>query len=185
MNSSVGPFLLRSEFLKSKYTGDGPISTFLAQVREHYTQLSSTRFAITEADLMTHVLTNDVLPKRLEQTVKYLWLQAANLTWNALTQTFINKDIQSKPENPDPTLTTAMATKSQKQKHRIRKGNYKWKTHSTKSDTEDSSDNNQPKSKKWSKWKSDSESDSESDDRHQLKKQSKSLNKDLRCFTAL
>jgi len=72
MNSSVGPFLLRSEFLKSKYTGDGPISTFLAQVREHYTRLSSTQFAITEADLMTHVLMNDILPKWFEQTVKYL-----------------------------------------------------------------------------------------------------------------
>ena len=80
MNSSVGPFLLRSEFLKSKYTGDGPILTFLAQVREHYTQLSSTWFAITEADLMTHILTNDVLPKQFEQTVKYLQLQATNLT---------------------------------------------------------------------------------------------------------
>ena len=75
---------------------------------------------------MTHVLTNDVLPKRLEQTVKYLQLQAANLTWDVLTRTLINEDIQSKPENPDPTLsTTAIATKSQKQKHRTRKGNYK------------------------------------------------------------
>ena len=72
MNSSVSLFLLWSEFLKLKYTGDKPISTFLAQVRKHYTRLSSTQFAITEADLMTHVLTNDVLPKQFEQTVKYL-----------------------------------------------------------------------------------------------------------------
>ena len=153
MNSSVGPFLLWSEFLKSKYTGDRPILTFLTQVRKYYTQLSSTQFAITETDLMTHILMNNVLPKQFEQTVKYLWLQAANLTWDALTQTLINEDIQSKPENPDPTSITAMATKSQKQKHRIKKGNYKWKTHPTKSDTEDSSDNDRPKSKKQSKWK--------------------------------
>ena len=72
MNSNVSLFLLQSEFLKLKYTGDGSILTFLTQVREYYTQLSSTQFAITEADLMTHILMNDIFPKQFEQTVKYL-----------------------------------------------------------------------------------------------------------------
>ena len=78
-----------------------------------------------------------------------------------------------------------MAIKSQKQKHCIRKGNYKQKTHPTKSDTEDSSDDDRPKPKKRSKQlgKSDSESDSESANDHRWsKKWSKSLNKDSRCF---
>jgi LTR polyprotein gag-polypeptide-like protein len=157
-STKAGAFLLRSRFLKEKFDGNGPISTFLSKIRSYQTQLSSTSRAISDDDLISQVLADDALPKRFEQTVKYLQLQA-DFSWDNLVQILIDEDRQS-PLNPESksTTTPTSALISRSQKYSSKSKEKKRQKHQ---DSDDERDNRH--SKRRSK-ESDSETKSDSDD---------------------
>ncbi len=166
-SSKAGPFRLRSQFFQEKCTEDGPISTFLSKLGSYQIQLSSTLRAIPDDDMISYVLSENVLPKRFEQTIKYLRLQAHELSWNDLVQTLINEDIELRANsvsstNPITSPLTAAIANSKKRRN-------------------SKSQENSKKKRKLRSISSDSELESESDD-SQNRKRYKSKKSSLRCF---
>src|SRR5437762_3111501 len=91
MNANTDPFILQSQFFKEKFTGNDPISAFFAKLRQYQSRLVITTFSIPDIELMSHVLSYEVLLDKFKLTIKILCLQP-NSTWTSITQTLINKE---------------------------------------------------------------------------------------------
>lgn len=104
MNANAGPYILRAQFFREKYT-TGPISAFFAKLMQYQTRLSSTDFKIQDIDLISHILSYGTLPPRFDSTAEVLRLQP-NTNWSALTQILINKEIQMNTLSENPNITT-------------------------------------------------------------------------------
>lgn len=92
MKSNAGPFIVRSQLFKEKFNRTGPISAFFAKLVQYQTRLASTDFKIYDIDLISHVLSPNILPSKFESTLEVLRLQP-NTKWSELTQILINKEL--------------------------------------------------------------------------------------------
>jgi hypothetical protein len=94
--ANAGPFILRSQFYKEKYTESttGPISVYFARLQQYQTRLSTTIYSISDNNLISYVLSFGTLPNQFEPTLEFLRLQFPTITWSTLTQMLINKEIQ-------------------------------------------------------------------------------------------
>jgi hypothetical protein len=110
--ANAGPFILRSQFYKEKYTDSttGPISVHFARLQQYQTQLSTTTCSISDNDLIYHVLSFGTLPSQFEPTLEFLRLQFPTISWSTLTQTLINKEIQSGFQDTNTAITTTVPT---------------------------------------------------------------------------
>ena len=74
--ANAGPFILRSQFYKERYTSSNtsPTSTYFAKLQQYQTRLSTTPCAILDNDLISHVLANGTLPSQFETTLEILCL---------------------------------------------------------------------------------------------------------------
>src|SRR5437667_7392885 len=114
INANAGPFILRAQFFNEKHTGDGPILAFFAKLKNYQTRLLCTTFKLLDVELISHVLSFGTLPDKFNSTLEILRLQT-DLTWMALTQILVNKEIQLKmlsPDTPNSTSTNALVIRS-------------------------------------------------------------------------
>ncbi|MCJ1360619.1 MAG: hypothetical protein MMC33_010627, partial [Icmadophila ericetorum] len=107
MNANAGPYILRAQFFKEKYTSTGPISVFFAKLMQYQARLVSTSFKLQDIDLISHVLSFGTLPSTFDSTVEVLRLQSQT-NWSALTQILINKEIQMSTVSSEGQPATAM-----------------------------------------------------------------------------
>ena len=80
MNANAGPFILRSQFLKERYTGTGSIAAFFAKLQQYQVRLSVTNFPLLDLELISHVLSPGVLPPKFNSAVEILSFQAQTTT---------------------------------------------------------------------------------------------------------
>src|SRR6266480_3625609 len=111
MNANADPFILRSQFFKERFTGNGPISAFFAKLQQYQSRLVITTFSIPDIELMSHVLSYGVLLDKFEPIIKILHLQL-NPTWTFITQMLINEEVQLSVQNLSSTTEMTTGTNS-------------------------------------------------------------------------
>ena len=80
MNANAGPFILRSQFYKERYTRNGPIAAFFAKLQQYQVRLLVTNFPLSDRELILHVLSLRVLPLKYNSAVEILCFQAQTTT---------------------------------------------------------------------------------------------------------
>jgi hypothetical protein len=169
--ANAGPFILRSQFFKEKYTGSTtrPISVYFARLQQFQTRLSTTPCSISDNDLISHVLSFGTLPNQFEATLEFLRIQYPTITWSTLSQTLINKEIQFGFQDTTSTsISTTVSTDSINPTTIL--------ANSSKSKTSRNKNRNRNNSKK---PRNDSGSDEEDYSHSQRSKDSSTV---LRCF---
>jgi len=74
IDSNSGPYILRGQFLDTKYDSSEPIAVFFAKLRQYQGRLASTSYPLPDHELVSRVLSYRTLPLAFDSTLEILHL---------------------------------------------------------------------------------------------------------------
>ena len=103
------PILLHECLHNERYNGEGSISSFISTVLTYREQLADTNQALTDQDMVTHLIMNLPLTWQLIKTI-ILNQPAIHKTLNYVINTLTNYEIQLQKQEEAKLRTTALVT---------------------------------------------------------------------------